>query len=297
MSTLSGLSKEFAEAVARGARYTVQVDARSGYPASGIALELRTVLTADHVVERDEDIAVGLPDGRRVKARVLGRDPVSDLALLEVEQDLDALVEAAGEEPAVGELALSLARPTEEGIEAALGIVTARGGPLRTRWGGMLERYVATDAPRYPGFSGGPLVAADGRWLGVNTHRSQFGAGVALPAEIARRIAAKLKTGGPRRGYLGVRSQAVELTEDLQKSAGRRQDSALLLVGVEAGSPAAQAGLLVGDLLLGLERRPVSGQQDLLERLHSTEAGQRLELELLRGGKPLTVAVTLGARS
>jgi len=297
MSTLSSLSKEFAEAVARGARYTVQVDARSGYPASGIALERRTVLTADHVVERDEDIAVGLPDGRRVKARVLGRDPVSDLALLEVEQDLDVLVEAAGEEPAVGELALSLARPTEEGIEAALGIVTARGGPLRTRWGGMLERYVATDAPRYPGFSGGPLVAADGRWLGVNTHRSQFGAGVALPAEIARRIAAKLKTGGPRRGYLGVRSQAVELTEDLQKSAGRRQDSALLLVGVEAGSPAAQAGLLVGDLLLGLERRPVSGQQDLLERLHSTEAGQRLELELLRGGKPLTVAVTLGARS
>jgi S1-C subfamily serine protease len=297
MNTLSSLSKEFAEAVARGARYTVQVDARSGYPASGIALERRAVLTADHVVERDEDIAVGLPDGRRVKARVLGRDPVSDLALLEVEQDLDVLVEAAGEEPAVGELALSLARPTEEGIEAALGIVTARGGPLRTRWGGMLERYVATDAPRYPGFSGGPLVAADGRWLGVNTHRSQFGAGVALPAEIALRIAAKLKTGGPRRGYLGVRSQAVELTEDLQKSAGRRQDSALLLVGVEAGSPAAQAGLLVGDLLLGLERRPVSGQQDLLERLHSTEAGQRLELDLLRGGKPLTVTVTLGARS
>jgi len=116
-------------------------------------------------------------------------------------------------------------------------------------------------------------------------------------AEIARRIAAKLKTGGPRRGYLGIRSQAVELTDEMQKSAGRRQDSALLLVGVEAGSPAAQAGLLVGDLLLGLEGQSVAGQQDLLERLHSTEAGQRLELELLRGGKPLTVAVTLGTRS
>jgi S1-C subfamily serine protease len=290
-------SKELAEAVRQAGAYTLQVDARGGYPASGIALEAKAVLTADHVVEREEDIAVGLPDGRRLPARVLGRDPGSDLALLAVDGTLEVTGRAAEAEPEVGELVLSLARPTEEGIEASLGIITARGGPLRTRWGGMLERYLANDGPRYPGFSGGPLVAPDGRWLGVNTHRSQYGAGVALPAALALRITAKLKTGGVRRGYLGVNSQTVELAAGLQEALGRKQESALLLVGVEEGSPADKAGLLIGDLLAGLDKKAVRDHRELLELLHSSEAGQKTEVELLRGGKPLRLALTLGERS
>jgi S1-C subfamily serine protease len=290
-------SKELAEAVRQAGAYTLQVDARGGYPASGIALEAKAVLTADHVVEREEDIAVGLPDGRRLAARVLGRDPGSDLALLAVDGTLEVLGKAAEAEPEVGELVLSLARPTEEGIEASLGIITARGGPLRTRWGGMLERYLANDGPRYPGFSGGPLVAPDGRWLGVNTHRSQYGAGVALPAALALRLTAKLKTGGVRRGYLGVNSQTVELAAALQEALGRKQESALLLVGVEEGSPADKAGLLIGDLLAGVDRKAVRDHRELLELLHSSEAGQKKEVELLRGGKPLRLALTLGERA
>ncbi|OHD70842.1 MAG: hypothetical protein A2V99_12760 [Spirochaetes bacterium RBG_16_67_19] len=297
MSRMQEFSKELAEAVRQAGAYTLQVDARGGYPASGIALEAKAVLTADHVVEREEDIAVGLPDGRRLPARVLGRDPGSDLALLAVDGTLEVTGRAAEAEPEVGELVLSLARPTEEGIEASLGIITARGGPLRTRWGGMLERYLANDGPRYPGFSGGPLVAPDGRWLGVNTHRSQYGAGVALPAALALRITAKLKTGGVRRGYLGVNSQTVELAAGLQEALGRKQESALLLVGVEEGSPADQAGLLIGDLLAGLDKKAVRDHRELLELLHASEAGQKAEVELLRGGKPLRLALTLGERS
>jgi len=297
MSRMQEFSKELAEAVRQAGAYTLQVDARGGYPASGIALEAKAVLTADHVVEREEDIAVGLPDGRRLAARVLGRDPGSDLALLAVDGTLEVLGKAAEAEPEVGELVLSLARPTEEGIEASLGIITARGGPLRTRWGGMLERYLANDGPRYPGFSGGPLVAPDGRWLGVNTHRSQYGAGVALPAALALRLTAKLKTGGVRRGYLGVNSQTVELAAALQEALGRKQESALLLVGVEEGSPADKAGLLIGDLLAGVDRKAVRDHRELLELLHSSEAGQKKEVELLRGGKPLRLALTLGERA
>ena len=270
MSRMQEFSRELAEAVRRAGAYTLQVDARGGYPASGIALEARAVLTADHVVERDEDIAVGLPDGRQLAARVLGRDPGSDLALLAVDEDLKVTGQAAEAEPEVGELVLSLARPTEEGIEASLGIITARGGPLRTRWGGMLERYLANDGPRYPGFSGGPLAAPDGRWLGVNTHRSQYGAGVALPAALALRIAAKLKSGGVRRGYLGVNSQTVELAAGLQEALGRKQETALLLVGVEEGSPAAKAGILLGDLLAGFNGKAVPDHRELLELLHSS---------------------------
>jgi S1-C subfamily serine protease len=286
MSRMQEFSKELAEAVRKAGAYTVQVDARGGYPASGIALEAQAVLTADHVVEREEDIAVGLPDGRRLAARVLGRDPGSDLALLGVEEKLPALGPAAEAEPEVGELVLSLARPTEEGIEASLGIITARGGPLRTRY----------DGPRYPGFSGGPLAAPDGRWLGVNTLRSQYGAGVALPAALALRIAAKLKTGGVRRGYMGVNSQTVELASGMQDALGRRQDTALLLVGVEEGSPAAKAGLLLGDLLAGFDGKPVRDHRELLQLLHSSEAGRKVEVELLRGGRPERVSLTLGER-
>jgi len=291
------LSRELADTVRQAGGYTLQVDARGGYPASGIALEAKAVLTADHVVEREEDIAVGLPDGRRLAARLLGRDSGSDLALLAVEETLGVVGQPAPAEPEVGELALSLARPTEEGIEAALGIITARGGPLATRWGGMLERYLASDAPRYPGFSGGPLVDPAGRWLGINTHRSQYGAGVALPAALALRIAEKLKTGGVRRGYLGVNSQAVELASSLQEALGRKQATALLLVGVEEGSPAAKAGVMLGDLLAGLGRKPVQDHRELLERLHGRVAGQEVEVELLRGGRPLRLAVALGERA
>jgi S1-C subfamily serine protease len=297
MSRMQELSRELADVVRQAGRYTLQVDARGGYPASGIALEPKAVLTADHVVDRDEDIGVGLPDGRKLTARLLGRDPVSDLALLSLEESLEAVGAAAEQEPEVGELVISLARPTEEGIEASLGIVTARGGPLRTRGGGMLERYLASDAPRYPGFSGGPMASPDGRWVGVSTHRSQFGAGVALPAAVALRIAEKLKSGGVRRGYLGVNSQTVELAAGLQEALQRRQETALLLVGVEENSPAAKAGLLVGDLLAGFAGQAVRGHRDLLERLHSSEAGQEVQLELLRGGKPLALQVTLGQRT
>jgi S1-C subfamily serine protease len=297
MSRMQEFSRELADTVRKAGAYTLQVDARGGYPASGIALEAKAVLTADHVVEREEDIAVGLPDGRRLAARLLGRDPGSDLALLAVEENLGVTGQAAEAEPEVGELVLSLARPTEEGIEASLGIITARGGPLATRWGGILERYLASAGPRYPGFSGGPLVAPDGRWVGVNTQRSQFGAGVALPAALALRIAARLKTGGVRRGYMGVNSQTVELDGGLQAALGRKQETALLLVGVEEGSPAAAAGLLLGDLLAGFDGRPVRDHRELLERLHAGESGQRVEAELLRGGKPLRLTLTLGDRA
>jgi S1-C subfamily serine protease len=212
MSNIREFSKELAAATAAAGRYTVMVDARGGYAASGVALEPQLVLTADHVVEREEEIPIGLPDGNQTKARLLGRDPSADLALLATEARLAGLADPAAEEPAVGELVLSLGRPTEEGLEASLGIITARGGPLATHWGGELERYLGIDGVHYPGFSGGPLVDVEGRWLGVNVYPTRYGAGVVVPAALARTIAEKLKSGGVRRGYLGIRSQTVELS-------------------------------------------------------------------------------------
>jgi S1-C subfamily serine protease len=294
MSKIREFSQELAAAAAAGGRYTVTVDARGAYAASGVALEPQVVLTADHVVEREEEIPIGLPDGKQTRARLLGRDPSADLALLATEARLTVPAEPAPVEPAVGELVLALGRPTEEGLEASLGIITARGGPLATHWGGQLERYLGVDGVHYPGFSGGPLVDVEGRWLGVSVYATRYGAGVVVPAALALSLVDKLKSGGVRRGYLGIRSQAVELSPPLRQALGRSQESGLLLVGVEEGSPAANSGLMVGDIIAGFERQPVGGHEDLLARLHSSSPGQTVGLETLRAGQLLIVKVSLG---
>ncbi len=120
----------------------------------------------------------------------------------------------------------------------------------------MLERYLRTDSISYPGFSGGPLVAADGTVLGLNTSGLANGAAVTVPADIAWRIADTLvKHGRIKRGYLGIRSQTVDISEAAQKALQREQATGLLIVGVENGSPAAKGGLIVGDILVGRGRR------------------------------------------
>ena len=133
------------------------VAARRRMPASGIAYDGEFILTADHVVERDEDIHVTLPDGTRLEASVAGRDAGSDLALLRLEKAVASPAEPALERPRIGQLALALGRPSTDGIQASLGVVSAVGGQWRTGRGGMLEGYLRTDTIPYPGFSGGPL--------------------------------------------------------------------------------------------------------------------------------------------
>src|SRR5690554_905698 len=167
--TLAALSEAMADAVELGGAATVLVDARRRFPASGIVYASDLILTADHVVQRDDDIRVGLPDGSRVAAQLVGRDPGSDLALLRVEGGGLSPAQAADHAARIGQLVLALGRPSDEGVQASLGVISARGGPVRTGRGGLLESYIRTDAIPYPGFSGGPLINVAGQVLGLNT--------------------------------------------------------------------------------------------------------------------------------
>jgi S1-C subfamily serine protease len=189
-----------------------------------------------------------------------------------------------------------LGRPSPEGIEASLGTLSAVSGPVRTPRG-LLERYYRTDTTPYPGFSGGPLVDAEGRVLGLNTSGFGRGAAITIPAEIAWNVADQLaKNGSIKRGYLGIRSQPVEITSVAQKALKREQATGLLIVGIEAGTPAETAGLLVGDILVGLNGRPVSDPDELFGALQGALAGKPTPVEILRGGEPKTISVTVGAR-
>jgi S1-C subfamily serine protease len=296
-NVLVELSDALADAAEKAGKATVLVNARRRMPASGIAYASDLILTADHVVEREDGIKVILGDGAEVSARVAGRDAGSDLAVLKLERAAGAVAEVTKTPARLGQIALALGRPSPDGIEASLGTVSAIGGPIRTGRGGMLERYLRTDSISYPGFSGGPLVAADGTVLGLNTSGLANGAAVTVPADIAWKIADTLvQHGRIKRGYLGIRSQTVDLPDVSQKALQREQATGLLIVGVENSSPAAKGGLIVGDILVGVAGAPVLHHDELFTRLYGDVAGKSTPIDVLRGGQPQTLNVVIGEK-
>ncbi|RPI81735.1 MAG: PDZ domain-containing protein [Chloroflexi bacterium] len=297
-NSLVALSDAMAEAVEKVGAATVTVDARRRFPASGILYSNDLVLTADHVVEREEDIQIFLPAGGEATASIAGRDPGSDLALLRLSRSASQTAEMSQVDPRVGQLVLAVARPTAEGIQASLGIISAIGGPIRTGRGVRLERYISTDAVPYPGFSGGPLIDASGRVIGMNTSGLTRGASIAIPvSQVRLAVESLLQHGKIRRGYLGVRSQPVELPVNGMEALGRAQTSGLLIVGIEPDGPASASGLMVGDILVGIDGDPISDHDELLSRLSGSLVGAQTQVEILRGGKPVSVPVTVGERS
>jgi serine protease DegQ len=296
-NVLNTLSDAMADAVARVGKSIVTVDARRRHPASGIVYSEDLVLTADHVVERDDDINVIYEDGSEIRASVAGRDPGSDLALLRLSRSGASPAENASKEARVGQMVLAVGRPGPEGLQASLGVISAVGGPVRTMRGSLLERYLATDAIPYPGFSGGPLIDATGRVLGVNTSGLARGTSLAIPSGLAWQVAATLaQHGHVRRGYLGIRSQRVELPAQVQKSLNRQQSTGLLLVSVEQDSPAEAGGLILGDILVGIAGNPIADPDELLARLAGSVVGQTVPIEIVRAGQPTVISITVGER-
>jgi S1-C subfamily serine protease len=296
-NVLVELSDALADAAEKAGKATVLVNARRRMPASGIVYAPDLILTADHVVEQETDITIILPDGTETSAKVAGRDAGSDLAVLKLERAAGSVAEMTKSPARLGQIALVLARPSPDGIEASLGTVSAIGGPIRTGRGGMLERYIRTDSISYPGFSGGPLVAADGTVLGLNTSGLARGAAITIPADIAWKVAEILvKHGHIKHGYLGIRSQTVEIPNASQKALKRNQSTGLLVVGVENDSPASKGGLIVGDILVAVASEPVLHHDELFTRLSGDVAGKSTPIEILRGGQPQTLNVLIGER-
>lgn len=289
-SPLTEFSNGLTAAVENAGAGTVTVDARKRYPASGIAYAEDLVLTADHVVTREEDIKVFLPDGKSLAATIAGRDPGSDLAVLRLAEKA-LTVAKTSEDVKVGQLVLALGRPNADGIQASWGIVTSISGPTRTFRGGMLDEYIRSETTPYPGFSGGPLVNTEGEVLGLNTSGLTRGSSLTIPVKVAWKVAEALAThGSVKRGYLGVRTQPVELPEASQ------QEQGLLVLWLEEGGPAAEGGLLVGDILVAINGQPLSDPDDLFSALNSETVGKAVTVDVLRGGRPEKVNVTVGER-
>jgi S1-C subfamily serine protease len=306
---LKDLSDAMANAVGQLSPSLVRVEGRKRLPATGIVWAADLIVTAHHVIERDEGIGIVLHDGTRHDATLVGRDPQNDLAVLRVTGA--ALTPAKfGDNAAlrVGNLVLALGKPGDQ-VQATLGVVSAlipgaedRGDPRkgkgRRRGEGMralLDGYVQTDVVMYPGFSGGPLVSGDGAVHGLNT--SGFGSGVSITVPVAtirNTVTTLMAHGKMRQGYLGVGVQPVRLPEDVAKSLNR--EVGLLVMSVENGSPAHKAGLFVGDILVAMDGESLEHLDELLALLHG-RAGKEVTAGIVRGGEQRDVRMSIGERN
>ena len=291
---LSALSEELADTVASVGMGVVRVEGRGRLPASGVVwTQDGVIVTANHVLERDDDIRIGLSNGESAGAALIGRDPTTDLAALRLE--VDGLNPPGLSEPEgirVGNIALALGRPGRT-VQATLGIVSALGECWRTPAGGRISRWLQTDLVMLPGFSGGPLVDASGSVIGMNTSALLRGVNVAVPIPTIRAVVEELLAYGRiRRGHLGVSFQLVRLPEGVQLD----QETGLLVASVEKGSAAEQGGLLLGDTLAAVNGEAVRHPDDLMRLLGSDSVGTNASLLILRAGEVRELSLIIGER-
>lgn len=276
----------------------VRVEARRRFPATGIVWTRDGIIvTAHHVIERDDNIRLGLPGGQTVTATLVGRDPTTDLAVLRTttsELVPPVWAEPDGSSVRVGHLALALGRPGQS-VQATLGIISVRGESWRTPTGGLMDHYIQTDIVMYPGFSGGPLVNAAGQIVGLNTSALLREISLTVPVATMRRVVGVLLAHGKiRRGYLGVSTQAVRLPTVLKESLQR--ETGLLVMTVEPNSPAEQGGLLLGDVLVTMDGTPVRHPDDLLTCLSADRIRTAVLVRLVRGGELQERSIVIGER-
>lgn len=296
MDVARSLSDALAQAVAAAEASVVRVEGRRHVPSSGIVWSADGVIvTAAHAIEQDDGIRVGTTDGRVVDAALVGRDPSTDLAVLRAEaKGLKAPAWMPVGDLKVGQLVLALARPGRT-VRARSGIIGAFGETWRTPRGGEIDRYIEPDVRASWGFSGGPLVDLTGRLIGLNTSGLMRHGLISVPqATVARVTETLLRHGRIRRGYLGIGAHPVRVPAALRQQVG--QETGLIVVSVEAGSPAERGGVLLGDVIVGVGGTPIGQLNDLMSRLTSEAVGTKLRIRLIRGGAVQEIEVTVGER-
>ncbi len=293
-SPLLTFSDRIADVVSSVAASVVQVHGRRR-PASGIAYADDVVLTTARALGREEGLRVTGGDGRIAEAELVGSDPATGLAVLRTPGLGVPPVSIANEPARVGQIGIAVARSWSNALTASAGIVAVIGGPLRTGRGQSIEQVIRTTAPMHDGFAGGAFVDATGRVAGVATAAAIRGLGVIIPAAIAWRTAAEvLQHGHPRRGYVGLAGQPVQLAARQQQDVSRERG--LLIIAVTPEGPADRAGLLVGDVILDFDGQRIESAEDLLDLLSADRVGKHVTIRMVRGGKPQDITLILAER-
>jgi S1-C subfamily serine protease len=294
---LESLSHELANAVETGGRAVVAIHARRRIPASGVHWRAGVIVATNHTLQRDDNITVTLPDGTTAAVTLAGRDASTDLAVLRLAgQSLATAQLRPDPSPSVGEFVIALGRPGPR-LTASWGVVSSVAGAWRTWHGAEIDSLLRLDVSIYDGFSGGPLIDAAGRVLGINTSGLARGTPVTIPvATVERTVGELLERGAIRRAYLGIGTQPVRVPQSLARRLELENTIGLLIASVEPGGPADRDGVLLGDVLLALDGAAVSDPTDVLARLGGDRVGRPIAVQVIRGGEVKTLQVTPGER-
>lgn len=257
------------------------------------------ILTNYHVIDAADEIEVGLSDGRQARARLVGADPESDLAVLKIDLPKLQPIVFRGDQPVrIGDVVLAIGNPFGVGQTTTLGIVSALG---RTGLGiNLYENFIQTDAAINPGNSGGALIDTDGNLVGINTAiysetGGSLGIGFAIPASTAQAILRQIiETGKVTRGWFGVEPQ--DLTPDLARAFGLSREYGVIIAGVLVNGPAARGGMRVGDIVVSLNGKPVTDAIGFLNQIAPLKPGEPAKVTVLRGGKELALRIDPGLR-
>jgi S1-C subfamily serine protease len=279
-----------AEVVEQAAPCVVAVGARSRLTSSGIHWRSGLIITADETIKRTQEITITLPDRQTVPATLIGRDPGTDVAILQIpssELPLAQIAETSSLK--IGHLVLSLGRSDSGMVNATWGAVSALGGAWRSSYGGNIDQFVRLDLTLCPCAEGGPLVDAMGRVVGMTVSGPRRSV-LAIPtATINRVVDALQEKGHLARGYLGLGMQPVRLPESLKETLGLTAPGGVIVLNVEPNSPADRGGVLIGDVLLSFNDTPVFEPGDVQAMLGWSSVGQPLKVQLLRGGTLVSV--------
>ena len=284
-----------------GDRFNGDQSQRSSGLGSGVIVSADGfILTNNHVVEAADAMEVALNDGRKFEARLIGRDPETDLAVLKISADaeLPSITFAAGTALHVGDVVLAIGNPFGVGQTVTMGIVSALG---RSQLGiNTFENYIQTDAAINPGNSGGALVDSEGQLVGINTaiySRSggSLGIGFAIPVSIARNVLEQIVARGEvTRGWVGVEIQ--DITPELAESFGLQDARGALIAGVLRNSPADRAGIRPGDVLVAIGEQSIPDPRAMLDQVAALEPGQKARFRIRRGTEAVDVDVEVGRR-
>jgi len=292
------LSNQFADVAEQASKSVVAVHGGRRVAGSGIVWRAGVVVTASHMLRHSEDIEVTFADKSRQKASLSGRDPGTDVAVLRLGgANPGVSIDPGGADLRVGQVVLAVGRSSLGDLAASAGIIARLGAAWQTWRGGKVDSLLRPDVTVYPGQSGSALIDSRGQVLGMNTSALARAAAITVPTVTVERVLSEiLEHGGIFRPYLGLAMQPVPLPDELAKQLEGERDSGLMIMQAEPGSPSAEAGLMLGDLIVSINGHPVNGIEQLQQALSAGKRGDSVELGYVRGGNITSAKVKLADR-
>jgi S1-C subfamily serine protease len=292
------LSKEISDRIAQAGRSIVAVDSHGRHTSAGIVWNPEFVLTSALAVPRDNEVGIIFESGKVTSARVTGRAPALGVALLKLDRKIDGIPAEFGSTNtlSVGELVVAIARTHRGNIVASSGILSGlmgewQTGPIR------IDQFIRPDLTLYSGFSGGGLIGADGKIIGMMSAEFLRGKPIAIPPTTLVRVAEEIATKGHiATPYIGLAMEPVAIPESLRQRSGVDEPQGLLVMHVENGGPADAGGVIVGDILFNLDGEPFENFRDFQSVLRRRGVGQEVKAGLIRGGQKIELKIHIGER-